>query len=85
MLGKCVLLVLEEEEEVIYFKDVKDVCYVVVCDLIDGFFNFDVGVFVGIIFVIYKLVEGLMGIKEDIFKFGMEFVVVGFIMYGVFV
>lgn len=48
-------MVLEELEDIIFINFVvfKVFKYVVVFDLLDGFFNIDVNVFVGIIFGIY--------------------------------
>jgi fructose-1,6-bisphosphatase I len=80
--GKCALLVSEEEEEVIYFKDSKNARYAVACDPIDGSSNLDAGVSVGTIFAIHKLAEDSTGTKEDILKPGTELVAAGFTMYG---
>lgn len=80
--GKCALLVSEEEEEVIYFKENKHARYAVACDPIDGSSNLDAGVSVGTIFGIHKLAEGSTGTKEDILKPGSELVAAGFTMYG---
>lgn len=48
-------MVSEEEDEVVVFSKEfnKNVKYVVLMDLFDGFFNIDVNVLVGIIFLIY--------------------------------
>lgn len=80
--GKCALLVSEEEEHVIYFKDAKHARYAVACDPIDGSSNLDAGVSVGTIFAIHKLAEDSTGTKEDILKPGTELVAAGFTMYG---
>jgi fructose-1,6-bisphosphatase I len=80
--GKCALLVSEEEENVIYFKDSKQARYAVACDPIDGSSNLDAGVSVGTIFAIHKLAEGSTGTAEDILKPGTELVAAGFTMYG---
>lgn len=81
--GKCALLVSEEEEEIIYFKNPSDNArYAVACDPIDGSSNLDAGVSVGTIFGIHKLAEGSEGTKEDILKPGTELVAAGFTMYG---
>lgn len=80
--GKCALLVSEEEENVIYFKENKSARYAVACDPIDGSSNLDAGVSVGTIFAIHKLAEGSTGTKEDILKPGTELVAAGFTMYG---
>ncbi|KAK7942771.1 fructose bisphosphatase protein [Apiospora aurea] len=81
--GKCALLVSEEEEEVIYFKDQhQNARYAVACDPIDGSSNLDAGVSVGTIFGVHKLAEGSTGTKEDILKPGSELVAAGFTMYG---
>lgn len=80
--GKCALLVSEEEENVIYFKDSKQARYAVACDPIDGSSNLDAGVSVGTIFGIHKLAEGSTGTQEDILKPGTELVAAGFTMYG---
>lgn len=80
--GKCALLVSEEEENVIYFKEHKGARYAVACDPIDGSSNLDAGVSVGTIFGIHKLAEGSTGTKEDILKPGTELVAAGFTMYG---
>jgi len=80
--GKCALLVSEEEENVIYFKDSKQARYAVACDPIDGSSNLDAGVSVGTIFAIHKLAEGSTGTAADILKPGTELVAAGFTMYG---
>ncbi|CAJ2505420.1 Uu.00g128140.m01.CDS01 [Anthostomella pinea] len=80
--GKCALLVSEEEEEIIYFKDQKGARYAVACDPIDGSSNLDAGVSVGTIFGIHKLPEGSTGTKADILKPGSELLAAGFTMYG---
>ncbi|KAK4242801.1 hypothetical protein C8A03DRAFT_39957 [Achaetomium macrosporum] len=80
--GRCALVVSEEEEDVIYFKDSKNARYAVACDPIDGSSNLDAGVSVGTIFGIHKLAEGSTGTKEDILKPGTELVAAGFTMYG---
>lgn len=80
--GKCALLVSEEEENVIYFKENQNARYAVACDPIDGSSNLDAGVSVGTIFAIHKLAEGSSGTKEDILKPGTELVAAGFTMYG---
>ncbi|KAF4990120.1 hypothetical protein FGRMN_8648 [Fusarium graminum] len=80
--GKCSLLVSEEEDEIIYFKDAHDARYAVACDPIDGSSNLDAGVSVGTIFAIHKLPEGSKGVKEDILKPGTELLAAGFTMYG---
>lgn len=80
--GKCALLVSEEEEDVIFFRDNKGARYAVACDPIDGSSNLDAGVSVGTIFAIHKLPEGSEGVKEDILKPGSELLAAGFTMYG---
>ncbi|KAM0426692.1 hypothetical protein ACHAPT_008008 [Fusarium lateritium] len=80
--GKCSLLVSEEEDEIIYFRDSKDAHYAVACDPIDGSSNLDAGVSVGTIFGIHKLPPGSKGTKEDILKPGTELLAAGFTMYG---
>lgn len=80
--GRCALLVSEEEEDVIFFKDSTQARYAVACDPIDGSSNLDAGVSVGTIFGIHKLAEGSTGTKEDILKPGTELVAAGFTMYG---
>lgn len=80
--GKCALLVSEEEEEVIFFKDATGARYAVACDPIDGSSNLDAGVSVGTIFAIHKLPDGSSGTKEDILKPGTELLAAGFTMYG---
>lgn len=80
--GKCALLVSEEEENVIYFKDSTQARYAVACDPIDGSSNLDAGVSVGTIFAIHKLAEGSKGTTADILKPGTELVAAGFTMYG---
>lgn len=57
--GECCGVVFEENEEFIFFfvLEFKLVKYVVVFDLLDGFFNIDVNVFVGIIFGIYRWIS----------------------------
>ncbi|KAK4164548.1 hypothetical protein QBC43DRAFT_344414 [Cladorrhinum sp. PSN259] len=80
--GKCALLVSEEEDNVIYFKDAEQARYAVACDPIDGSSNLDAGVSVGTIFAIHKLAEGSTGTQEDILKPGTELLAAGFTMYG---
>ncbi|KAI1758117.1 inositol phosphatase [Xylaria castorea] len=80
--GKCALLVSEEEEEIIYFKDHSGARYAVACDPIDGSSNLDAGVSVGTIFGIHKLADGSAGTKEDILRPGSELLAAGFTMYG---
>lgn len=80
--GKCALLVSEEEEDVIFFRDAAGARYAVACDPIDGSSNLDAGVSVGTIFAIHKLPEGSQGKKEDILKPGTELLAAGFTMYG---
>ncbi|KAM0247071.1 hypothetical protein ACHAP5_004351 [Fusarium lateritium] len=80
--GKCALLVSEEEDEIIYFKDAHDAHYAVACDPIDGSSNLDAGVSVGTIFAIHKLPDGSKGVKDDILKPGTELLAAGFTMYG---
>ncbi|KAI1102891.1 inositol phosphatase [Jackrogersella minutella] len=80
--GKCALLVSEEEEEVIFFKDHTGARYAVACDPIDGSSNLDAGVSVGTIFGVHKLAEHSTGTKEDILKPGTELLAAGFTMYG---
>lgn len=80
--GKVALLVSEEEENVIFFRESKGARYAVACDPIDGSSNLDAGVSVGTIFGIHKLAEGAEGTKEDILKPGTELVAAGFTMYG---
>ncbi|KAH7359123.1 fructose-1,6-bisphosphatase [Plectosphaerella cucumerina] len=80
--GKCALLVSEEEDEIIFFRDASGARYAVACDPIDGSSNLDAGVSVGTIFAIHKLPEGSSGTKEDILKPGSELLAAGFTMYG---
>ncbi|KAL1841869.1 hypothetical protein VTJ49DRAFT_6468 [Mycothermus thermophilus] len=80
--GKCALLVSEEEENIIFFKENSQARYAVACDPIDGSSNLDAGVSVGTIFGIHKLAEGSTGKAEDILKPGSELVAAGFTMYG---
>ncbi|KAI0434171.1 inositol phosphatase [Xylaria sp. FL1042] len=80
--GKCALLVSEEEEEIIYFKDHHGARYAVACDPIDGSSNLDAGVSVGTIFGVHKLAEGSTGTKADILRPGTELLAAGFTMYG---
>ncbi|KKA27461.1 hypothetical protein TD95_004997 [Thielaviopsis punctulata] len=80
--GKCALLVSEEEENIIFFKENNGARYAVACDPIDGSSNLDAGVSVGTIFAIHKLSEGSTGVKEDILKPGTELLAAGFTMYG---
>lgn len=80
--GKCAVLVSEEEENVIFFKENKEARYAIACDPIDGSSNLDAGVSVGTIFGIHKLPEGSTGTKEDILKPGSELLAAGFTMYG---
>src|SRR6187551_2252703 len=80
--GKVALLVSEEEENVIYFKEAGQARYAVACDPIDGSSNLDAGVSVGTIFAVHKLAEGSKGTKEDILRPGTELVAAGFTMYG---
>jgi fructose-1,6-bisphosphatase I len=80
--GKCALLVSEEEDEVIFFKDATGARYAVACDPIDGSSNLDAGVSVGTIFGIHKLPDGSQGTREDILKPGTELLAAGFTMYG---
>ena len=80
--GRVALLVSEEEENVIFFKQGPHTRYAVACDPIDGSSNLDAGVSVGTIFGIHKLAEGSHGVKEDILKPGTELVAAGFTMYG---
>ncbi|PSS03469.1 fructose-1,6-bisphosphatase class 1/Sedoheputulose-1,7-bisphosphatase [Coniella lustricola] len=80
--GKCALLVSEEEENVIFFKENKNARYAVACDPIDGSSNLDAGVSVGTIFAIHKLADDSTGTTEDILKPGTELVAAGFTMYG---
>jgi len=80
--GRVALLVSEEEENVIFFKQGPHARYAVACDPIDGSSNLDAGVSVGTIFGIHKLAEGSRGVKEDILKPGTELVAAGFTMYG---
>jgi fructose-1,6-bisphosphatase I len=80
--GKCALLVSEEEENIIFFKDSTAARYAVACDPIDGSSNLDAGVSVGTIFAIHKLADGSTGTAEDILKPGTELLAAGFTMYG---
>ena len=80
--GKGALLVSEEEEEVIFFRDARSARYAVACDPIDGSSNLDAGVSVGTIFAVHKLAEGSRGTRADILKPGTELVAAGFTMYG---
>lgn len=80
--GKCAVLVSEEEENIIFFKENKEARYAIACDPIDGSSNLDAGVSVGTIFGIHKLPEGSTGTKEDILKPGSELLAAGFTMYG---
>lgn len=53
-------------------------------DFLDGFFNIDVNVFVGMIFFIYCCVMfvGMLVIEEDFLQLGNKQVVVGYVVYG---
>ena len=83
--GKCRMVVSEEEEEAIIFKE-PHARYVVACDPIDGSSNLDAGVSVGTIFGIYKLSEKVIYSERkvnasDILLPGTEMVAAGFTMY----
>jgi fructose-1,6-bisphosphatase I len=80
--GKVSLLVSEEEENILFFRDNKHARYAVACDPIDGSSNLDAGVSVGTIFAIHKLAEGSEGTQADILRPGTELVAAGFTMYG---
>lgn len=80
--GRVRLLVSEEEEEVILFKEHPEARYAVACDPIDGSSNLDAGVSVGTIFGIYRLAEDAKGTKEDLLRPGTDLVAAGFTMYG---
>lgn len=80
--GKCALLVSEEEENIIFFRESSGARYAVACDPIDGSSNLDAGVSVGTIFGIHKLPDDSKGTKEDILKPGSELLAAGFTMYG---
>ena len=80
--GRVRILVSEEEEDPIIFKESPHARYAVACDPIDGSSNLDAGVSVGTIFGIYKLEEGAQGTKEDLLRAGTELVAAGFTMYG---
>lgn len=83
--GKCRMVISEEEEEAIIFKE-PHARYVVACDPIDGSSNLDAGVSVGTIFGIYKLPERVVYAERkvnanDILLPGTEMVAAGFTMY----
>jgi len=80
--GKCAVLVSEEEENVIFFRENTGARYAVACDPIDGSSNLDAGVSVGTIFGIHKLSDGSTGTKEDILRPGSELLAAGFTNYG---
>ncbi len=80
--GKCRMLVSEEEENIIVFKDSPKARYAVACDPIDGSSNLDAGVSVGTIFGIFRLAEGSEGKEEELHLPGTELVASGFTMYG---
>lgn len=85
--GKVRILVSEEEEEVIVFKESPYARYAVVCDPIDGSSNLDAGVSVGTIFGIFKLPDESLGPQhnvsaQDLLRPGTELVASGFTMYG---
>ncbi|MDI1491990.1 MAG: Fructose-1,6-bisphosphatase [Ramalina farinacea] len=80
--GKCKLLVSEEEEHLIVFKEHPKARYAVVCDPIDGSSNLDAGVSVGTIFGIFRVEEDCKGTEEDLKLPGTELVASGFTMYG---
>lgn len=80
--GKVRLLVSEEEEKCIVFKENPDARYAVACDPIDGSSNLDAGVSVGTIFGIFRLAEGSEGKQEELHLPGTELVASGFTMYG---
>jgi len=84
--GKCRMVISEEEEEAIVFKE-PHARYVVACDPIDGSSNLDAGVSVGTIFGIYKLPEKVVYAERkvnasDVLLPGTEMVAAGFTMYG---
>lgn len=80
-------IVFEEEDEIVVFEGCEHVKYVVLMDFLDGLFNIDVNVFVGIIFFIYCCVMfvGMLVMEEDFFQFGNKQVVVGYVVYGFFI
>jgi len=80
--GRCAMLVSEEEEDIIFFRDATGARYAVACDPIDGSSNLDAGVSVGTIFAIHKLQEGSKGTREDVLRPGTELLAAGFTMYG---
>ncbi|KAL9124277.1 MAG: hypothetical protein Q9217_006377 [Psora testacea] len=80
--GKCRMLVSEEEEQLILFKEHPHARYAVVCDPIDGSSNLDAGVSVGTIFGIFRLAEGSEAREEELLVPGTELVASGFTMYG---
>lgn len=80
--GKCRLLVSEEEEHCIIFKENPKARYAVVCDPIDGSSNLDAGVSVGTIFGIFRLAENSTGEEKELLMAGSELVASGFTMYG---
>ena len=76
------MLVSEEEEQLIVFKEHPTARYAVVCDPIDGSSNLDAGVSVGTIFGIFRLAESSEGREQDLLLPGTELVASGFTMYG---
>ena len=76
------MLVSEEEEELIVFKESPDARYAVVCDPIDGSSNLDAGVSVGTIFGVFRLGDQSDGTASEILRPGTELVASGFTMYG---
>lgn len=80
-------IVFEEEDEIVVFEGCEYVKYVVLMDFLDGSFNIDVNVFVGIIFFIYRRVTfvGTSVTEEDFFQFGNKQVAVGYVVYGFFI
>ena len=80
--GRCRMLVSEEEDQLILFKENSKARYAVVCDPIDGSSNLDAGVSVGTIFGVFRLADSSEGKEEEILQPGSELVASGFTMYG---
>ena len=76
------MLVSEEEDKLIVFKENPKARYAVVCDPIDGSSNLDAGVSVGTIFGVFRLAEDTNAKEEEILQPGSELVASGFTMYG---
>ena len=76
------MLVSEEVDHLLLFKEHPAARYAVVCDPIDGSSNLDAGVSVGTIFGVFRLPDESTGEVEEILQPGTELVASGFTMYG---